>query len=84
MITLWKHNWNFTSTALHVNIKKETEKAVQFEVFDNPKYTFWIPKKALKLETDGNDYTVATIAKWCKLGEWYYKAADRYANHYKR
>lgn len=85
MITLWKHNWNFTSTALHCNIKKETEKAIQFEVAENPKYTFWIPKKALKIEIDEkNDYTSAIIAKWCELGEWYHKAANRYANYYKR
>ena len=50
MFTLWKHNRNFTSTALYVNIKKETEKAIQFESADNPKYTFWFPKKAVKFE----------------------------------
>lgn len=83
MMTLWKHNWNFTSVALYVNIKKETEKAIQFEAADNPKYTFWLPKKAVKFEeVEGSP--MATIARWCTPGEWYFKAADRYANHYKR
>jgi len=83
MLTLWKHNWNFTSAALYVNIKKETEKAIQFEAADNPKYTFWLPKKAVKFEEiEGSP--MATIARWCTPGEWYFKAADRYANYYKR
>jgi hypothetical protein len=82
MITLWQQNLG-SSTALHVNIKKETEKAIQFEAVDNPKYTFWFPKKALKFEEDGES-VMAFIARWCTPGEWYYKAADRYANYYKR
>jgi hypothetical protein len=83
MITLWKHNWNFTSAALHVVIKKETPKAVQFEVVENAKYTFWLPKKAVKFETEDN-ITIATIARWCTLDEWYHRAVNRYANFYKR
>lgn len=83
MITLWRDNQNWTSSALLVRVKKETEKAIQFEAADNPKYTFWFPKKAVKFEeTEGSP--MATIARWCTPGEWYYKAADRYANYYKR
>jgi hypothetical protein len=85
MISLWKNNQNFTSTVLHVLIKKETEKAIQFEVIANPKLTFWLPKKAVKIEVDQeNDYTKATIANWCTLDQWYWIAADRYANYFKR
>jgi hypothetical protein len=75
MFTLWKHNRNFTSTALYVNIKKETEKAIQFESADNPK----LPKKAVSSRSEGS--IMATVANWCTPGEWYFKAADRYANH---
>lgn len=79
MTTLWKDNGNFTSVALHVNIKKETEKAIQFEVVENTKYTFWLPKKAVSFQDD-----MFMMARWCTPGEWYGRAADRYGSFYKR
>lgn len=79
MTTLWSNTSNFTSIALHVNIKKETEKAVQFEVVENTKYTFWLPKKALRFQDD-----IIELAYWCAPGEWYVRAAERYGNFYKR
>jgi hypothetical protein len=80
VVTLWRNNWNFTSTALSVVIKKETAKAFQFAVAENPKMTFWLPKKALKFDRDN----LAVMAKWCTPDEWYWRAENRYAHFYKR
>lgn len=79
MITLWRDNQNWTSSALLVRVKKETEKAIQFSVVDNEKMSFWLPKKAIKFQ-DG----MAVMARWCTPGEWYWKAENRYASHYRR
>jgi hypothetical protein len=80
VVTIWQHNWNFTSTALSVVIKKETDKAFQFAVAENPKMTFWLPKKALQFDED----KLAIMARWCKPDEWYYRAVNRYAFFHKR
>jgi hypothetical protein len=51
---------------------------VKFVVADNAKCTFWLPKKALKVENE--QYS---LAFWFTKSAYLKGLFDRYANHYK-
>ena len=60
---------------------KDADYAISIEGYsENPKMTFWLPKKALKFDSDN----LAVMAKWCTPDEWYWRAENRYAHFYKR
>lgn len=77
--TLWLQG-RAVSAALYVDYTGETAKAIQFTVVDNPKLSFWLPKKAVKFLADNQ----INIAYWCKLGDFAQNMFDRYGNHYRR
>lgn len=77
--TLWKTG-RAVNAALYVDYTGETAKAIQFTVVDNPKLSFWLPKKAVKFEQENQ----ALIAHWFPLGDFAQNMFDRYGNHYSR
>jgi hypothetical protein len=72
--------WSGSAVRAALTVKKldESAGAVKFVVADNAKCTFWLPKKALKVENE--QYS---LAFWFTKSAYLKGLFDRYANHYK-
>lgn len=77
--TLW-HNRRAVMAALYVDYTGETAKAIQFTVVDNPRLSFWLPKKAVKFAEDNQ----ATIAHWFPVTGFALDMFEHYGSHYSR
>jgi hypothetical protein len=83
MFHIWK-NGNGVRAALCVSKVDETAKAIKFKVLHIDKeYTFFVPKSALKEDTDAGVENMLTLANWFKPEEFIRFLFDRYASHYK-
>ena len=81
--TIWTEG-NRVRAALMVTYVGESDKAVQYQVADNPKMKLWFPKKALKVLGSIGDHSQMKLAPWFTMNEFTKNAFDRYANHYKK
>ena len=77
--SLWIQGSSFRA-ALFVKIVGGSDKAMQFEVVDNPKLKFWIPSKACTDEGNGQ----YSLAFWFKKTDFLSNVFSRYASYYKR
>lgn len=68
--------------SLGVEIIGETEKAYKFKLTDNPKCSFYLPKKALSFDT--TTVGIVNLARWFKMDEFLSSMFNRYASHYRR
>jgi hypothetical protein len=75
--TIWSSG-RAVRAALTVKVVGESAGAMKFVVADNAKATFWLPKKALKIN-DG----VFDLAFWFTKGDYLANLFNRYATHYK-
>jgi hypothetical protein len=78
---LWSSGYS-VSSSLAVSIVKESDKAIQFQVLDNEKCLFWLPKKAVKFDTKTEG--VINLASWFAKDSFLASMFNRYGNHYKR
>lgn len=76
-VSLWSVG-SRVRAALTVTIVAQTDKAIQFEVADNPKIKLWFPLKAVRLV--GEDQY--QLAHWFSFNDFARNVFDRYANHY--
>jgi hypothetical protein len=76
-VSLWSVGYR-VKAALTVTIVATTDKAVQFEVADNPKIKLWFPAKAVTEVSEGQ----FKIAHWFSFNEFTRNVFDRYASHY--
>ena len=78
-VSLWSIGYRVRA-ALCVTVVAQTDKAIQFEVVDNPKIKLWFPLKALTKDAVGeNSYK---IAHWFSFNDFVRSVFNRYANHY--
>ena len=64
-----------------VEVAKESEKAVQFFLIDQPKITFWMPKSALTTERDDDgDIWAFVIKHWFNPSDFIRNAMVDYGN----
>lgn len=76
-VSLWSVGYR-VKAALTVVMVAETDKAIQFEVADNPKIKLWFPRKALTV-FENNQWK---IAPWFTFNDFTRGVFDRYASHY--
>lgn len=78
-VSLWSIGYR-VKAALCVTVVAQTDKAIQFEVVDNPKIKLWFPLKALTKDAVGeNSYK---IAHWFSFNVFVRNVFNRYASHY--
>lgn len=70
------------NAALVVREIGSSDKAIQFEVANNPKIKLWFPRKALT--ADKNIQNVLNLARWFSFNDFLRSVFDRYADHYNR
>lgn len=76
-VSLWSVGYR-VKAALCVKIVATTDKAIQFEVADNPKIKLWFPLKAISMPGE-EQYK---IAHWFSFNEFTRGVFNRYASHY--
>jgi hypothetical protein len=79
-MTIWSIGYRVRA-ALTVTIVAESEKAIQFQVADNPKIKLWFPRKALN-EVNGALDRHFELARWFTFNDFTRNVFDRYASHY--
>jgi len=79
-VSIWSIGYR-VKAALRVTLVAETEKAMQFQVADNPKIKLWFPRKAV-LQVNGAAGQHYELARWFTFNDFTRNVFDRYASHY--
>lgn len=76
---MWS-NGKHIDSCLSVEVKTQSEKAIEFKVVCKG-VSFWVPKNALSVETNGDGFSTYTLKHWFKKSVWLQNIFDTYAEH---